>query len=390
MSPLALLAAAALGQLASPGPSGAAGAPLPAVRALPGALPTATTAAKRPLSERPRVALFPTHVREPPGGLAALAPSFTQAFSDELLDAAAAVFAWRRFELVPDEELLGALAREAECQDSSCYGRLALELGANHWVASALIRAGEDLCLTRVVLFDVLREQTIRQLERDLRPCSANNLLVAAAELGQQIADGEQAPAAITLRLTPLPVAHLDIPDVSEIARHAVDTSTRARTSGLSLERALELYRDQHMFIFESDDGRDYYVVRNGKLLTECDARRAATAPLPDELRDYCDGNDWEWAWLGLPAGGLLMLGSSSGLQEGDTVSVFGFGLGLITAGVTTALALLLNEDAKSAEDARYLSGREAMERLVENANAQLRRTLDLSEAEVVVAGMRL
>ena len=114
-----------------------------------------------------------------------------------------------------------------------------------------------------------------------------------------------------------------------------------------------------------------------------------ASAPMFAEIREHCCGNDWEWAGLGAPAGGLVALGSYSGFQDGDLMGVVGFTIGMGTAITSAVLAVLLNQDARQPNEHVYFSSWRELEAIVEKANRDLRKSLELTEAEVELAGLR-
>ncbi len=305
-------------------------------------------------------------------------------FGAEVADAARATFLWRRWDLASAEALTQLGLDPLGCADDVCLESVALAAGATHWLAVHL-SSNESVCLGTVSLKDLYRG-IVKRLDERIEPCTPDRLLSAAARLGDAIAEGPRAPPRITVNLTLLTLPDLDLPDVPNVTRQ-VSTATRTRT-GPDLEQALLMYREQHVIAF--DEGDSFFVARGGKLLTECDLRRAASAPISPEIRNFCDGNDWEWAWIGTAAGGLVAWGSSSGLDEGNTVSVFGFGIGLGSALVCAGLAIFLDQDRQDPSEGSYFSPREDLEALVQRNNSDLRRVLDLTEAEVELAGMRL
>ena len=315
------------------------------------------------------------------------------AFSDELLDAAEEMFEWRRIRVTSKAELdkaLEAMELEGPCADAACSAAVARRVRATHAVRGELLGTPGGPCVARVELYDRLVNDTTRRLERKIEPCSDDNLLGAAADLGRQIADGPRAPVEVTLELTRLDVPTLDVPDIADVSPYVTSTVAKDRKA-FDLDRALEVYTAKHMVVFE-DDARPntYFIARDRRLLTECDARRAASAELPENIREFCDGNDWEWAWLGVPIGGLLSWVSLGSFQEGEFLGVLTFATGTVTALTSAALAILLNENAKDPEDAEYYSDRAAIEEIVERNNRELRRTLELTDAEVGVAGLGL
>jgi hypothetical protein len=352
------------------------------------AAPKTTTATITAVRTAPLLAIYPSRVVETTRTDAEpISKERTLGFSSELGESAGAVFDWRRWEIAPIADVERAVSEsDEECTSPGCRGRVAAMIGATHWMESTLTDLGKKVCRAEVRLYELPSNVLARSEIKDVRPCISDNLVAAALELGQKIAEGPRAPVQVTLNLTDLEVRSIDIPDVGEVRK--IHTATAAKTRrGYELDRALEIYRAQHMIIVE--DQGETFIARNGKLLTECDARLAASAPLPTEIREYCFGNDWDWAWLGLPAGGLIALGSFSGFQDGDLMGVVGFTIGLGSAITSAALAIALNENEKKPEAHVYVSSPEDLAVLVDKANDELRRTLDLTEAEVELAGLR-
>jgi hypothetical protein len=68
---------------------------------------------------------------------------------------------------------------------------------------------------------------------------------------------------------------------------------------------------------------------------------------------------------------------------------VFAFVFGIAVAVTSAAIAVIFNRDAVDVEDGTHLASREEIERLVEKSNERFREALDLTNADVVVAGMR-
>ncbi len=352
---------------------------------------TSTTSALRRYVG-PAVALFPSYTPELVRGMLPISEARRAAFGAELGRAAEEVLDWRRWFVVPSAELAEAIAdgtANGECQDDLCFAEIGVRAGATHAVVSSLVAPRPNTCRATVVLYDLLKAEIASEVDRMIEPCNDDNLLSAAADIGRTIVDGPRAPVRVTLNLTPRDIPVVDIPDVSDVPRYHVDTSSRTDRV-FELERALEIYEEQHMFVFDSDDGDTYYITRGGRLLSECDVRRVASAPRPPHIAEFCDGNDWEWAWLGVPFGGIVMLGSYGDFLDGGFVGVIGMGFGGIMTIASAAVAIALNVDKKDPRDGEYYSTRAEIEAIVKESNANLRKQLDLTEAEVLVGGMRL
>ncbi|MEQ9501964.1 MAG: hypothetical protein RIT81_34140 [Deltaproteobacteria bacterium] len=340
----------------------------------------------------PAVAIFPSYTPELVRGLLPISEARRRAFGAELGVAASEVLDWRRWFVIPDADLAEAIAEgtiNGECQDDLCFAEIGVRAGATHALISSLVAPRPNTCRVNVTLYDLLGAEVISEVERAVAPCSDDNLLSTASDIGRTIVDGPRAPVRVTLNLTPRTLPTVDIPDVPDVPRYIVDTSSRTDRV-FELERALQIYEEQHMYVFDSDDGETFYIARGGRLLSECDARRVASAPRTPEITEFCDGNDWEWAWLGVPFGGVVMLGSYGNFLDGGFVGVIGMGIGGILTVTSAALAIALNVDKKDPRDGTYYSSRKQIEAIVKDSNAGLRKQLDLTEAEVLVGGMRL
>lgn len=354
---------------------------------------TATTTWSRPV---PMVAFFPTDGLERSLGEGALPKERIGAFAQELADAAIATYRWRRWEVAAPSAVALAVAEQGEdCSRPRCRGQVAFGLGASEWIESTLEALADPdpsrgqkrggRCRVVARRFVLPANRVAAEQSREVEPCTSDNLLAAAIDLGHDLAEGPRAPVRVSLNLTPLHVPSLDIPDIATLRR--IKTATAARTrSGFELDRALQIYKAQHVFTFRAEGQR--WVARNGQLLTECDLRLVASEPMNDEIREHCFGNDWEWAWLGAPAGGLVALGSYSGFQDGDLMGVVGFTLGMGTAITSAFLAVLLNQDARPPTEHVYFSTWQDLEAIIEKANRDLRKSLELTEAEVELAGL--
>lgn len=340
----------------------------------------------------PAVAIFPSYSPELVRGLLPIAEARRAAFGAELGSAAGEVLDWRRWFVVPDKELAEAIADgtvNGECQDDVCFAEIGVRAGATHALISSIVAPRPNTCRASVALYDLLKAEVAAEVDRIIEPCNDDNLLSVAADIGRTIVDGPRAPVRVTLNLTPRDIPVVDIPDVADVPRYHVDTSSRTDRV-FELERALEIYEEQHMFVFDSEDGETFFITRGKRILSECDVRRVASAPRPPEIAEFCDGNDWEWAWLGVPFGGVVMLGSWGDFLDGGFVGVIGMGFGGIMAIASMATAIALNVDKKDPRDGEYYSSRAEIEAIVKASNANLRKQLDLTEAEVLVGGMRL
>jgi hypothetical protein len=336
-----------------------------------------------------RVLILPTISGERIQRKPALEKSTLGAFSQALAEAAGDVFAWRRWIIAGSEEVIhaGAVRRKngALCRDEACAAEIASSMGATHVLFSRLTKMRDKSCAAYVSLISSLASDAGRVLKDEIAPCSADNVLQSAIDLGRRIAEGPRAPIPVALSLTPLDVPTLDIPDIPDVSDYATTTSTRTRR--IPLKRALEIYKTKHMFVFDDDRSSGaYYVVRDGKIINDCDVRRAASAPITSDTLEFCEGNSWEWAWAGFPAGAIIAAVGANDLNNGG---VFAFAFGIAVAVTSAAIAVIFNRDAVDVEDGTHLASREEIERLVEKSNERFREALDLTNADVVVAGMR-
>jgi hypothetical protein len=340
------------------------------------------------------VVLFPTYAKPLASGPSVLDRNRLTLFTQELHTFARERFLDRGWLVAPAEDVrraIGARGGRASCLDARCYADVSRKVGATHWLAARLVEGNDQRCAASVVLESLSDGRRLARIERSLRPCTADNLLVTAREIGLEIGAGPKVPVHVTLDLTDLEVGTApDLPDIPDVEVLATATATRARGK-LGLDRALAIYERRHLILFDHDTGEDVLtlVAQNGALVGECAIRTSAKLPIDRELEKFCEGNNWEWAWLGVPVGGIVAAGSVRGLQEGTAPGVLGFVFGAIAAAVSATLALILNADAADPEDGEYWSHPIELEAMVAEANARLRSRLELSAAEVEAAGMR-
>lgn len=351
----------------------------------------------------PRVLLAPTWAPAPTQGGPAIHEDQRAAFQRHFAEQVTRLLTARGFELVPSEAADAALTRAGSggpCRDTGCLSRATREVRASYWAASLLV-AEPQHCSARGVLYAVEAQAVLRRRDEYAAPCTAENLLNVARAVGQAVAEGPNVPKIANLALTPRGLPELNIGDVPDVRVTRVATSTIPRHTDYGL--ALELYRKHHLVLFDDLNQHKYFLAQDGKLITECQAWQAAwqahhaeldvpqvaQGPLPAELRAHCYGNNWEWAWAGVPVATLIAWGSWGKLTEGELSGVAGFFVALVGASVSAGLALTQDEDAKAPEDADYLGSREELEAMVASANAALRRRLQLSDQDVWMAGMR-
>lgn len=354
----------------------------------------ATSASTSTTAPRPRglgVLVLPTISGELVAREPILDVPTLHAFSGALTDAAASVFSWRRFDLFTGdvaESAHAAAGGPGGCRSEDCARRVALGLGATHVVYSRLTKQKDGACAAVVVLVDLLRPERGRTQTSDVKPCTADNVLARATDLGRTIADGPRAPVRVTLDLTPRELPDVEVPEIPDLEIYATTTSTRARRGGLALERALEIYSAKHMFVFDDEERpAAFHIVRDRRLLNECEVRRAASAPLTPRLLEQCEGNSWEWAWTAVPVGLLLAGVGAGGIDDGGTLTlVAGAGVALTAA----IFAIAFDVDPIDETAGVHPSSREQLEAIVAKSNRELREVLDLTEADVTVAGMRL
>jgi hypothetical protein len=301
------------------------------------------------------------------------------------------VFAWRRWRVTAGEDAQRAVAqgRQGECRSEACAASLGRSIGATHVLFSRLTRLKDGTCTAVLVLQNLLQADKGALIREDVKPCSADNVLSIAIDLGHRIAEGPRAPVRATVSLTPLELRPLDIPDIADVTELST-SSVSHRPRKISLDRALEIYKAKHMFIFDDphpDRPSAFYIALDNKLVNDCDARRHASAPLTRDMLEYCDGNSWEYAWIGFPVGVLIAGLGANDLEQGGG---FTFVFGAAVAAASAVIALVFNVDAVDVEDGTHYSNREELERIVLESNAELREVLDLTPAQVQVAGMRL
>jgi hypothetical protein len=335
----------------------------------------------------PKVLILPTITLEQLEKGAPLEPKRVDAFWYSFRESSIEVFSWRRWEVVEQEEaeaLLGKLGLGRVCKTAACVDALSKATKATHWVSSVIIRTGDELCRARTTLFDLSKQKIQRVLESDISPCVAQNVLARGEDLGRKIAEGPRAAPEIALDLTPLSVPHLEIPNLPDVTE--LLTSTAARSSSYPIERALEVYAAQSMIFFE-EEGR-YYVARGGKVLGDCEVLKVASRPLTQPVIEHCEGNLWELAWIGVGIGGLMFIPSAAASLDGEGGAVaVALTTGTLLFGSLVA-AVFFNIDAAVPENGDHLIPRDELSEIVAEANRELRRSLALSEADVVVAGL--
>lgn len=340
-------------------------------------------------SVTPRVLILPAVTRDKLTRGEPLDSKNLRAFSDAFRETAADLFGWRRWEIVPPEEisvLTSKLGFGAICSNSACVNALVKETGATHWLSAVVIRADARDCRARTALFDVAREVTERVAEDDIAPCVAQNILAKAEDLGRRMAEGPRLAPKIALDLTPLEVPAIDIPDIADVAQYQTSTAARS-ASAFPLERALEVYRAQAMLFFEDAAGQ-YYVARDGRLLDDCEVLKVASLPVTAVAAEHCDGNLWELAWIAMPVGALGLIPSFVTTSEGGSPIPMLLSGALFLGGPLAAL--LLNVDAAEPSRGEHILRREELARIVADTNAALRRSLALSDADVQIAGLTL
>lgn len=311
--------------------------------------------------------------------------SAVNAFSEELAEVARAEFGRRRWQVVEPNRTPG----KADCATAECYSRLALSAGASHWLASKFVMTSESRCAARVIIYDMRAEKILRRRDVRINPCTADRLLQAAHQLGVDTSEGARAAPPITVDLTPRSIIDLDIPDIPDFSRTQTETSTTDKRR-VSLPLALENYRRKHMvLIFVEGTYDQVIIVRDGKAISECDALRAASQEVSAAQREWCDGNYWEWAWLGVGGGALVSYASARSMTEGEFGGVFFYSLGIATVIASGITAIVKNENAKDPHEGRHQMRTEQIMELVARSNAALRKEYGLSESEVEVAGYR-
>jgi hypothetical protein len=313
------------------------------------------------------------------------------AFGEAFVETASEVFAWRRFLVVSADELRERSGDPRLCADGACALALGRAAGASQVVSTVLLlEPSGQSCSVQTTLLHVGSAEVRRRLEDRIRPCMSDQLLGAAEDLGRRIAEGPRLELDISLSLTPLSVPSIDIPDLPDVSLHRTSTQARAK-SAYDLDSALEAYKHKHMFLFEDADGRRY-VARDGKVLSDCDVFRAASLTVPPQLLEFCEGNNWELAWLALPLGAAITLAAvndETSARPGSATPI-ALAIGVVTSVLSPVLALVLNVDAANTEAGDHYATPEELETIVKGSNQQLRKDYELTEADVTIAGMRL
>lgn len=300
-------------------------------------------------------------------------------------------FGLRNWRLVPAKaRKVGVDAFGESCQDAGCYEVVAKGLSASHWLSVRLMEVRGAGCGAVATLFDAVQNKQIKRAEDIVSNCSEAALRELGQDVGEAISFGPKAPISPNLGLTPTPVPNVDIPDIPNVLPYGTRTASRSK-SQMDLGRSLRAYQKKHLLVFEDkEDPSRFYVSQGSRLLNECELRILANTLISPRQWEHCRGNSWEWAWLGVPAGAVIALGSTRAMLDRETAGVFGFSFGALAAVVTASLALLLNRDAAPASSGEHVSPKWVLESLVQRTNEKLRRELELSNAEVYLSGMRL
>jgi hypothetical protein len=342
----------------------------------------------------PRVALIPTYGKPIESGASVLDARVLRAFTRELHSEAARVFQERRWSVASRSSVARAIRAwgdKTRCLDARCYDPVAKKVGATHWLAARMIEAPEQRCFATVALEDLIQGKRTFRAEQKIEPCTVDNAVAVARELARNVAKGPRAPVAVTESFTDLQAPSIELLSIPDV--EAIETSTTPRAhEELGLDRALAIYKKRHLIAFSQElEEREWHVLiaQNGQLVDECTVRKAAGLEIDEALETYCEGNHWEWAWIGVPVGALVSIGSFRGLLRGTAPGVLGFVFGAIAAVVSGSLALALNVDAAELDEGEYWSDQRTLEGMVEIGNRELRKKLDLTAAEVEAAGMR-
>ena len=303
------------------------------------------------------------------------------------------------------------LAPNDECNRPDCYDRVASTRGANHWLVSRVARQDEQ-CVVEVVLHsDPAAAKNEVRRRATATPCSADNLLRLAAQLGRAISNGPRWSNPPSFGRSD-PSLDLDIRDLPRILPYT--TSSVSPTRPVTLDEALTVYRANHLFVVDApDDG--FFIVRGNQPITECllwqlvqvppelyvpppceqrpcpppRSIRIYVEPPPSPVAAYCRQNNWEWAWLGAPVGALVAAGSWSTAQEGRLEGIAFTSLGVLGAVTAVVLALTLDRDPPDPRTGKHASGRATIEALISRHNRDLRTALGLSVADVHLARLR-
>lgn len=329
-----------------------------------------------------RVLVLPSVTRSVGDGARAVSEAARASFDDAFRDVAEGTFAARRVAVVSPEELGEAtrlLLGDTACITSACASELARRTQATAWLIAVVVGTDRG-CRARATLYDLRKSQVTLRRELDVVPCTPERLVMGAEDLARQAADGPRRPERVSLSLTPLSVPDLHVATLDDVPFTYTSTVLRAQKTGLTLERATELYR-KHEFALRPNARGDLVAVRGTTPITDCELMTAAGVRASQAEDRACRGNWWELAWITAPVGALMLVPTLGSDQVSAPLAVTS--LLLLLGG--PALALVLNEDAADPVEGEHVVDAARLEELVLRANATLRSELVLTEAEAQI-----
>ena len=280
---------------------------------------------------------------------------------------------------LPSAVAARALSTEA-CRED-CAAAAARALGADAWTEARIERrAGALGCRILTTLRGAPEGAVLREARATLERCGPDALELQAEILADRLGVGPRRAPPVDAPLSSSPVPDLRIHDLPDVKLRAVRTATTPRR--FPLDRALRVYRARAIAVVEDDRGRTLFV-QDGRPLGECGLRQVVDAPLPPAVREHCEGNDWIWALLGVPAGGVLAAVSFPDLEGGNLHGFVGVSTGLVVASASAILGLAASRRGHAPDSGAYLTDDDALARLARAGNARLREELELSEAEI-------
>lgn len=267
-----------------------------------------------------------------------------------------------------------------------------------HVIRSRILRELGGGCRLKVS-FQRMADAKAETRTGSLKPCALDGLLLWAETSARALFTGPRIAAPVTAPFTTQFVPDLNIASLPDITLRAVpeaswhrsspvrvgpvpvEPTQRSRRGQVPFGRAQRAYAASAIHVFKDHGGRTRFA-KDGVLLDECALRRATNAAIPSDVHTFCSGNDWVWALLGVPAGGLLAYASFPEFEQGNLHGVAGTTLGITAAIATGVLALSMMRFGHSAESGEYHSRPQDLKRLAAEENRRLREALGLSEAE--------
>lgn len=319
-------------------------------------------------------------------------PPWLAAFSRILAAESNALFRERRWTLPKPGAVQLALdafppaltrpARDASVERSAgpAHRAAATKLGLSRWISPRIERDLES-CSVAVFLMAAERDRPERSFRRRLAPCSLDGLVAAAHAAPGALLEGPRHPWPVATQLTQAPLPDLHVRSLPDVPGVGVGTSTVPQPLG----EALLQYRRRAVLVFEDEDGVLRFA-RDQELLGECGLRRAVAAPISDATHTFCHGNDWVWAFLGVPVGGFLAWISYPDFEQGNLHGFVGFSAGILGAVTSATLAAAQMRFGTRPDEGRYRASELELKGLARRGNTRLRAELGLSEAEAQLA----